>query len=371
MRKQKLYWLICIMWGVLSVHSQTNDKTRTFTYQNPISNGIDSNGLRDCQVLRDGDSWYMTGTAYPHWTEEAKKAPYKGVPLYKSSDLLNWTFVDYLVSPDTDYWYSERFWAPEIQLINGKYYCLFNCTNDALGYLALHAGYAVADKIEGPYRVVTKETPLVRGNDLTFYQDEDKTIWAFWRFDYGYGMGYAQVDLGKGVLCSEVREAIPAGKVDFLRDEQGEYLLKEHYDGSMVKQIAKCYEWDSAGIEGAYVIKHNNKYYLFYSSWTNGYDIGYAVADRMTGPWVKSEDNPIYGSSTRPEDLSKDEEMPYSAVGHNAIFKGPDGNYWLSCHGIIKGKKPFLVMDSISFDKNGKIHSKGPTSTIQTIPVPR
>lgn len=37
-----------------------------FTYQNPISKGIDPKGLRDCQVFRDGGRWYMTGTAWPH-----------------------------------------------------------------------------------------------------------------------------------------------------------------------------------------------------------------------------------------------------------------------------------------------------------------
>ena len=362
---KKFVFICCVIFSTFPIFAQINN---VFTYQNPISEGIDPNGLRDCQIIRDNNYWYLTGTAYPHWPEQSKEASYSGAPLYRSTDLLKWEFVSFIVSPDKTKWYFERFWAPEIQIIDGKYYCLFNCTNKELGYLALHSGYAVANKIEGPYTVVTKESPLVRGNDLTFFQDDDKKVWAFWRFDYGYGMGYAQVDLEKGVLCSEIKSAIPAGKVDFLKDEKGIFVKKPHYDGSMVKQISKCYEWDSAGIEGAYVIKHGEKYYLFYSSWTDGYNIGYAVADKITGPWTKSTDNPIYGSLTRPKDMPEDAKSPYNAVGHNAIFKGPDGNYWLSCHGIINDKNPFLVIDPIRFD-NGKIYSNGPTYTVQSIKI--
>jgi len=47
-----------------------NQPKQIFEYQNPISNGIDSNGLRDCQMLRDGDWWYLTGTSFPHWARQ-------------------------------------------------------------------------------------------------------------------------------------------------------------------------------------------------------------------------------------------------------------------------------------------------------------
>lgn len=60
----------------------------------------------------------------------------------------------------------------------------------------------------------------------------------------------------------------------------------------------------------------------------------------------------------------------FNQVGHNEIFKGPGGRYWLSCHGIRKpaeGKQrqPFLVIDPIWFDENGRVQSKGPTYTQQ------
>jgi hypothetical protein len=61
-------------------------------------------------------------------------------------------------------------------------------------------------------------------------------------------------------------------------------------------------------------------------------------------------------------------QNPFRAVGHNEIFKGPDGRLWISCHGILEGEnsKPFLVIDPIWFEGD-KIKSSGPTWTKQTV----
>ena len=155
-----------------------------FTYQNPISSGIWPTGLRDCQVLRDGDWWYLTGTSFPHWSrQEVESDPNtfnNGVVLYRSRDLLHWEFRKFIVQrPSPDKWYYRRFWAPEIQKINGRYYVLFNCRNDSIGVIGQHTGYAVADHIEGPYMVVTSKAPLAEGNDLTLFEDDDGSVWAF------------------------------------------------------------------------------------------------------------------------------------------------------------------------------------------------
>ncbi|MEZ4905346.1 MAG: hypothetical protein R2822_28090 [Spirosomataceae bacterium] len=67
-----------------------------------------------------------------------------------------------------------------------------------------------------------------------------------------------------------------------------------------------------------------------------------------------------------------DPQSPFNQVGHNEVFVGPDGLYWLSCHGIknpLNGsdEKPFLVIDSIDFDDKGSILKKNPTYTLQKI----
>ena len=348
---------------------------QTFTYQNPISQGIDPQGLRDCQVLRDGDWWYLTGTSYPHWArqeEDGKLNP--GVVLYRSKNLTEWEFVSYIMeAPGPDKWYHRRFWAPEIQKIKGKYYALFNCRNDSLGYVGQHPGYAVADRIEGPYTVVTEEVPLAKGNDLTLFEDSDGSVWAFWNRGREFGIGFAQIDLANATFLTEPRSAIRPSAVTYDYDEQGNQLMVPGYDGRLKPKVAAYHGWDAIGIEGAYVIEHQGTYYLFYSSWTRGYEIGYATAPAVTGPWTKYEGNPFYGAQNQ-ETCKKnglpytgDPNSPFQAVGHNEIFTGPDGRYWLSCHGILQGGNPLLVIDPIEISEAGVLSSPGPTHTPQTV----
>ncbi|KMT66836.1 glycoside hydrolase family 43 protein [Catenovulum maritimum] len=352
------------------------NKTFEFSYQNPITSGIDKDGIRDAQIFRDGDWWYMTGTSYPHWSrqeDEASGKLNKGVILYRSKNLTDWENRGYIVQPVGKHkWYYRRFWAPEIQKVEGKYYALFNARNDELGYVGQYTGYAVSDKIEGPYTVVTEEKPLTGGNDLTFYH-ENGTTWAFWNQGHKKGIRFAEINLAKGEFTTEPQTAIKAGPLDYAYDDKGKLLKEPGYDGRPKPKVAKYYEWDSIGIEGAYVIKEKGTYYLFYSSWTRGYEIGYATAKSITGPWTKHSNNPFYGAMNKQVTEERgfkytgDVNSPFNHVGHNAIFRGPDGRLWLSCHGIAHGKSPFLVMDPIWIDEDGALKSDGPTYTKQTI----
>lgn len=370
--------LLIITISIICSYVSAKKNTQVFEYQNPIKTGIDPKGLRDCQVLRDGDTWYMTGTSYPHWSTQEKTGELnKGIALYRSKDLKNWEFVKYVVErPSKDKWYYNRFWAPEIHKIAGKYYALFNCRNDSLGWVGQHAGYAVSDNITGPYKVVNDEKPLVEGNDLTFFEDTDGKVWAFWNFSREFGIGFAQIDLASGKFLTKPQSAIQAGKVDYALDSIGNVVKIPGYDGRPVPKVIKYYTWDAIGIEGSYVIKHDKTYYLFYSSWTRGYEIGYATASKITGPWIKHGNESFYGAQSKSSCLKNgftwtgDPNSPFDQVGHNAIFKGVDGRFWISCHGQIGGKEPMLVIDPIWFEKDGSIRSNGPTFTKQLVLMP-
>jgi len=80
--------------------------------------------------------------------------------LYRSKNITQWEFVKYIIEkPDSTKWYYRRFWAPEIQKIKGRYYVTFNCSNLKIGYPGQHIGYAVSDRIDGPYTVITENKP--------------------------------------------------------------------------------------------------------------------------------------------------------------------------------------------------------------------
>lgn len=352
----------------------------TFTYQNPISAGLDPHGVRDCQVFRDGDKWYMTNTSWPHWSRQESFGHLNpGVPLYSSDDLTTWTFEKIIVHRGgPEVWYHRRFWAPEVHKIGGKYYATFNARNDEVGVIGQHTGYAVADTLLGPYTVVTAAAPLSNGNDLTFFEDEDGSVWAFWNRGREFGIGFARIDLATGTLLSEPVSAIRPGTVDYELLPDGSRAQTPGYDGRPIDKVSKYHAWDSIGIEGAYVVKREGTYYLFYSSWTRGYEIGYATAPAVTGPWTKAANNPFYGEQN--EQVCRERELPYTGdpsspfnqVGHNEVFTGPDGRLWLSCHGIMKDKpeQPMLVIDPIDFLPDGTIARRNPTYTPQVIPLP-
>lgn len=371
--KRIIYFLVVII-NLFYVNVFAQDM---FTYCNPISNGIDVNGIRDCQVLKDGNKWYMTATTrVSNNLKDLKGAIVPGVPLYESNDLLNWKFVKTIVeTPDSTSWYYRRFWAPEIHKIKGKYYATFNCSNPDYGYVGQWMGYAVADNIYGPYTVVTKNKPLANGNDLTLFEDTDGKVWAFWNRGREFGIGFAQIDLEKGEFVTKPSTAITPGNVELEFDKNNKLIYEPGYDGRPIPKVKKYYSWDSIGIEGAYVIKRNDIYYLFYSSWTRGYEIGYATSKSIEGPWIKAKDNPIYGAMT--ESVCKkngfnwegDKNSPFIHVGHNEVFIGPDGRYWLSCHGIVKDKpnQPMLVIDPIDFYEDNRIIKRNPSYTKQNI----
>jgi xylan 1,4-beta-xylosidase len=352
-----------------------------FQYQNPISSGLDPLGVRDCQVFRDGDAWWMTATAWPHWPrQEAWGIRNPGVVLYRSENLTDWTFRKVLVpapAPDSGKWYQRRFWAPEIHRIKGRYYATFNASNPDQGYPGQHFGFAVSEQLEGPYRVVTEDRPLGSGNDLTLFEDVDGKVWAFWNQGHAFGIGFAQIDLDKGVLVTAPVSAIRPGPVDYASNPDGSPAMVPGYDGRPVRKVARYHTWDSIGIEGAYVIRREGRYLLFYSSWTRGYEIGYATAPAVTGPWTKASE-PFYGEQSEAAcaraglPYTGNPESPFNQVGHNEIFTGPDGRLWLSCHGILKSRpeQPMLVIDPIDFDEQGRPIPRSPSDTPQTIPLP-
>lgn len=335
--------------GNILAQVNPSEEKSVFEYTNPIRNGIDK-GMRDCQIFFEDGKYYLTGTSYPFWYWGGKKNP--GIKLYSSSDLTNWKFEKLLIDRsqlDSTVWYLDRFWAPEIHKIDGLYYLLFNCQNESTQshlFKSQHCGVAVSDQLLGPYQVMTHQKPLVRGNDLTFFTDSDSTVYAFYNRDKK--IWCAEIDLQKLVFTSKEVQCISAGN-------------PENKD------------WDQIGIEGAFCIKNEDTYYLFYSSWSRGYEIGIATARHPMGPWEKAPGNPIYGAQNKYKceryklPFTSDENNPWAEVGHNAIFTGPDGKPWLSCHGILKEERiPYLVIDPIRITKNGIIVD-GPTYERQRI----
>jgi beta-xylosidase len=342
--------VVCLLFAGCLPAPETVWEDNTFRYQNPITSGI-KGGIRDAQIVEDNGRYYLIGTAPPFWEGESP-----GVRLYSSENILDWTYEGLLIDRHQlapSVWYYDRFWAPEIAKIAGRYYLLVNCRNELGTQPHAHGCcVAVADQITGPYTVLTEDEPFHGGNDLTFFEDDDGKVYAYWNG----------------------RKRMYAAEVDMAAMKP---IPPEGQDEPRIVFRPTPGTWDSIGIEGPYVIKHKGTYYMFYSSWSRGYEIGYATATHPLGPWTKFAGNPVYGAQDR--DTCRKNNLPYSgdpnspfrAVGHNEVWTGPDGRRWLSCHGIIPGQEPYLVIDPLEIDAAGVIHVTGPTYSLQEIPIPQ
>ncbi len=141
---------------------------QTFHYTNPITRDP-AMSMRDHQILKVGDLWYMTGTSAPYW-----KGPNPGVRLFSSANLLDWKFEAWLIDaaklPD-DCFYKGRFWAPEIHPAHDRFWLTVNTGHygptHGDSYQDGHAPVLfAADRITGPYALVG-EGPLCRTSRTT------------------------------------------------------------------------------------------------------------------------------------------------------------------------------------------------------------
>ena len=305
----------------------------TYTWSNPIRYGRSTPALRDPFILKVGDLWYMTGTLPPYGlASEAERT--KGVPLYKSADLDTWEFVDYIVETPAESenkWYSERFWAAELFAHNGKFYVTVNCCRvDGSNHGFL---FAVADDIEGPYTIMNPDAPLALGNDAHLFADTDGQTYIF-----ASNIMYAKIDLDSLTLLTGWQSAVSPVK------------------GS----TAWNGERPNVGLEGPYALTLGGKYYLFYSTWSRGYEVGLATATSVNGEWTMYPD-PMYGGMNQGscdyyggiyEEGYYENQDKYRECGHNSVFEGPDGELWIAAHAFVEGSStPMLIIDRLTLDE--------------------
>ncbi len=333
-----------------------------FIYSNPNDQLI----MRDTHIIPNPEDgkFYAVGTLF--WGYEDPDG-IAGFRLYVSDNLKDWEPGPWIMKQSEipeEAWYRSVFWAPEIHQINGKWYFTYNCDGiqkiDRDLYGSPHgAGISVADKITGPYSALSNK-PLAPWphNDLTLFQDEDGKVYAF--FNNGH------FNMKK---YPESKHSIFVAEVDL---DKGELTEEPH------KLLTQRDWFESFLIEGAHMVKTGGVYYLFYSGYDEeGYYVGYATAKHVYGPYTRAEKNPLFGARhdgalIKDGKIDYDIDHPFRELGHNQVFKGPDGRYWSSCHAYIKGGDDkfgaMLVIDPLDFN-DGVITSPTPTWTLQSVNI--
>ncbi|MGY3054929.1 hypothetical protein ACVWYG_003138 [Pedobacter sp. UYEF25] len=211
---------------------------------------------------------------------------------WHSINLTNWDFI----TPEK--WYFQGSNAPAAH--NYKDSILY-VTGDPSGSMSLLY-------TDNPKKGDWKATPSILTDlqDPDLFIDDDEKAYMFW--------GSSNVFPIRGIELDRNNNFIPIGKPTelFKLDE-----VKHGWERFGENHISALKGY----IEGAWLSKHNNKYYMQYAApgtEFNVYGDGVYTADKPLGPYTYAPNNPVF---YKPGGF-------INGAGHGSTVVGPGGHYW-------------------------------------------
>lgn len=266
------------------------------TFTNPV---LDQD-FPDPDVLKVGDVYYAYAT----------NGNGTNIQAARSTDLVHWEVLEDAL-PELPDWAVQEFgsaWAPEAFSAGEGQYVMYFTARYAIGFDGMQCiGVATSDDPEGPF-VSSHPEPFIcqteEGGsiDPSMFVDDDGQRYVLWKND-GNCCGY-EVWL-------------------YIQKVSDNALTLE---GEPRRLLTVDQRWEGIVVEAPTLWKQDGKYYLFYSANVYNdrrYATGYAVADDIFGPYVKSEE-PLLAT-----DLSAGVVGP----GGQDVVTGPQGETWILFHG--------------------------------------
>jgi len=331
------------------------------TYTNPVQSWTSGDpSIADPGVLKAPDGFYYLVST----ESEYSFSPYHALPIFRSPDLVHWTYLNDVFSPGTGFpsWANTEiadrkdFWAPDLSFYRGKYYLYYAATqkSDPAAPTDNKAiGVATADSPAGPWHDSGK--PVVTGTDFRAIDAQAFTDTNGARYLY-WGSEFYPI-LGQRLSADGTSVVGPRHQV--LPSHQGSSYFFDTRATPFKPNLENL-------IEGTWMVKRGFWYYLFYSGPNCcGPGANYAVAvARSTspfGPFTKNPGNPILkGNDT------------FFAPGHNAIVSDDAGQDWMVYHAMDKAANPtgdasrrILLIDKVEW-QNGWPRVDGPSVGKQT-----
>lgn len=300
-------------WGKDS-KANSVDTVENGSYYNPIVN----RSLPDPTIIKAQD-----GNFYLYATEDVRN-----IPIYKSKDLISWTFESTAFSNTTrpDFEPNGGLWAPDINYINGKYVLYYSMSVWG-GEWTCGIGAAVSESPIGPFTSVGK---LFRSNEIgvqnsidQFYIEENGKKYLFW----GSFRGIYSIELAD--------------------------------DGLSVKQGAEKKQIAGTAFEGVYIHKRGKEYYMFASvgSCCEGVNSSYKLvvgkSSSLFGPYVDKDGKDMMQNGYS---IVINSNSRFVGNGHcSEIVADKEGNDWIFYHGVDKDnpKGRVLLLDQIKWDSRG------------------
>ncbi|MCE2617603.1 MAG: family 43 glycosylhydrolase [Phocaeicola sp.] len=284
-------------------------KSTVEKYRNPVL----PISLPDPTVIKADDGYF-----YLYATEDIRNTP-----IYKSKDLVNWTFVSTAFTDETRPRWNDKggIWAPDINYINGKY-VLYYAKSEWGGEWTCGIGVATADKPDGPFTdhgaIINSQEIDVRNSIDGFYIEENGHKYMFW----GSFAGIYGIELSD--------------------------------DGLSIKSGTEKVQIAGNQMEGTYIHKHGDYYYLFGSNGTccdgaqSTYQVIYGRSKNLFGPYVAKNGQSMLSGGY---DVLLHGTHYFAGPGHNAEFVTDDkGQDWIIYHCYLKadpGKGRLVMLDQV------------------------
>lgn len=280
-----LYWVTMLQFKTLFHTAAFMAATLPVAAQQP------SVYLADPTIFSDKGKFYMYGTGNSN-----------GFMVHESADAKSWRLPDdstkRFAFKKGDSYGTSGFWAPQVFKYRGSYYMAYTANEQI--------AIAMAASPAGPFKQ----------EQLVAISGSGKQIDPFVFFDPGGKVYLYHVKLQNGnrIFVSEMKpdlsDVIPGTEKECIASTKG------------WENTANA-EWPVA--EGPTVLKHNNTYYLIYSSndfRNKDYAVGYATSASPTGPWKKYTGNPIISRHT----------VGQNGAGHGDVFYDKAGKMFYVLH---------------------------------------
>lgn len=242
--------------------------------------------LADPFIILHDDMYYAYGTI----------APSNGFKVYTSENLESWRLENDFVLYKDDVVGDKDFWAPEVYYIEElEEFIMYYSANE---YVCV----AVSNSPLGPF-VSSHDRHLVYepGIDGTLFIDDDGEKYLYFKRNW-YPNWISVVKLDDTYTSMK--------------------------DDRIINCLSESQKWEDGIIEGPFVFKKDEWYYLTYSSHAYddpAYGVGYAVSKNPIGPWDKYDGNPIL-------QFPSYKGGSLYGTGHSSFFYDKNGNLKIAFH---------------------------------------
>lgn len=246
------------------------------TFTNPILAG----DYPDPSIVRDGEDYYMTHSAFDYQP---------GLTVWHSKDLVNWEPISAPLNK-----YLGSVWAPDICKYNGKFYIYFT--------VAINPRTQFVVTADTPYGPWSKPVDLKVGNiDPCHVVGDDGKRWLF-------------LSGGQRVRLADDGLSIIPG------------TLEKVYAGWPIPE-----DWITEGmsLEGPKVRKIGEYYYYLNAE---GGTAGPATSHMVVMARSKSIDGPWENSPYNPVIYNYKKENHWWSKGHGSLIDTPDGRWYCVYH---------------------------------------